>query len=463
MKPKLLLPLLACFGFINANATIIPVPGTFQQIQSAIDAAYDGDTVVVAPGTYFENINFRGKKIMVTSLYYLAEDTAYITGTIINGSMPAHPDTGSCVIFSSGEDSTSILQGFKITGGTGTKWTDIHGAGVYREGGGILIELSSPVVRHNYITGNSATNVAGVISAGGGGIRVGDGNPSIVHNLITYNESRYGAGIVLNYTGAVIRNNIIAINSGGQDYYGGSGIWILGNLASTPKIIENNTIVNNQSVLANGTGGILVWQAADVTALNNIIYGNTPTLQIRTISAAPQVSFSNVQGGFSGTGNIDADPLFLPYSYQLQSSSPCIDAGDSDPMYADLEDLFNPGNALYPSLGQLRNDMGAFGGQHADIQVSPYANPVGIEEPNNDHPIQIFPNPFIHTSMLLFDHELRNASVVLYDVRGREVQQYTGISGKFATIRREGITSGLYMIVVMENNRVLVRERMVIR
>src|SRR5688572_25844396 len=217
MKTKLPLLLISLLFVVIAQASVITVPGNFNTIQEAIIASSSGDTVIVTPGTYFENINFRGKNIVVTSLFYITGDISYIISTIINGSNPIHQDTASCVIFNSGEDSGAILQGFTITGGTGTVWFDIHGAGVFREGGGILIEGSSPVIRHNYITGNHVTDMTGVVSTGGGGIRVGDGNPEITNNVITLNQARYGAGLVLNYSGCLIRNNVIASNTGGQD------------------------------------------------------------------------------------------------------------------------------------------------------------------------------------------------------------------------------------------------------
>ena len=72
---------------------------------------------------------------------------------------------------------------------------------------------------------------------------------------------------MLNYATGVIRNNIIYKNNGGEDY-GGSGIWTV---AAGDSLIENNTIIENHSVLP--AGGILVWSTS-VTARNNIIWGN---------------------------------------------------------------------------------------------------------------------------------------------------------------------------------------------
>ena len=81
-----------------------------QSIQAGIDAAANTDTVLVQPGTYFENINFSGKLITVASLYLTTADSIYISSTILDGSY-----TASVVVFESGEDSTAVLNGFSIS------------------------------------------------------------------------------------------------------------------------------------------------------------------------------------------------------------------------------------------------------------------------------------------------------------------------------------------------------------
>jgi len=73
---------------IKARGGIIAVPRDYVTIQAAINAAVNGDTVLVSPGTYFENINFRGKNIVVASDYILTSDPSSIKNTIINGSAP---------------------------------------------------------------------------------------------------------------------------------------------------------------------------------------------------------------------------------------------------------------------------------------------------------------------------------------------------------------------------------------
>jgi hypothetical protein len=393
MKSRCTFILALFISTFSLRAAIIEVPGDFPTIQAALNNSASGDTIVVSPGTYFENINFHGKNVFLTSLYYLEADTSYISTTIIDGGSPVNTDTASCVMFCSGEDSTAVIQGFTVTGGGGTKWTDIHGAGIYREGGGILVELSSPSILHNVITGNACTDMSGVVSTGGGGIRVGDSNPNIKGNRISFNQARYGAGVVLNYTGCRMLNNVIASNTGGQEFFGGSGIWIYSNLSGKPKLIVNNTIVNNTSELTSGTGGISVWSATAVIIKNNIIYSNLPALQVKTSSATPLVTYSDIQGGYAGTGNIDENPQFDPESYLLGPGSLCIDAGDTAAVFNDVEDPGNPGLALFPSRGNTRNDIGAYGGPFASIL--PYFQTItGVDGiPSGDRKVLLYPNP----------------------------------------------------------------------
>jgi hypothetical protein len=356
---RLLLLFCPGFGFcIQLHATILNVPAQYPTIQAAMQAAVDGDTVLVAPGTYYGPVYFRGKKVVLASQYLLTNNISYIHSTIIDGSTPPNPDSSSCVFIVNNEDTNAVLVGFTLTRGKGTKWLDEHGAGLYREGGGILTQYSSPKIMHNIIVDNEAINASGVTSAGGGAIRVGDGNPRIINNIIMDNRGRYGAGIVLNYTGAIVKNNIIARNNGGQDF-GGSGIWIYAN-GPAAKLVENNTIVGNSSSLDGG--GVLVWNTS-ATLKNNIIWGNTapqgPQIRLRP-GGSVTVSYCDVQDGWTGTGNINVDPQFRDTSHYLQATSQCVDAGDTSAQYNDPEDPLDPGRALYPSLGGLRNDIGAY-------------------------------------------------------------------------------------------------------
>jgi len=141
----------------------------YYTIQEAIDAALNGETILVYPGTYYENILFDGKDITVRSTD--PSDPAIVSATIIDGG-----EKGSVVKFV-GND-TSTLKGFTIQNGD----TSI--------GGGINIMESSPTIIGNTITDNAAT-------VKGGGIFVyGNSSPIIQDNYIMGNEvGWHGGGI----------------------------------------------------------------------------------------------------------------------------------------------------------------------------------------------------------------------------------------------------------------------------
>jgi hypothetical protein len=142
-----------------------PEPYHYPTIQSAIDEADDGDVVKVLDGTYTENIDFKGKAIVVRSNDNSPEDT------FIDGGM-----NGPCVRFVNSEGRDSVLKGFSIINGSGEYWVD-SGIKARSVGGGIYGYLVGPTIKNCDIYDNELleiwTGSPPVWTSEGGGIYIG--------------------------------------------------------------------------------------------------------------------------------------------------------------------------------------------------------------------------------------------------------------------------------------------------
>ena len=252
---KYLITLLLSFVFCllsSALGGIIQVPQDQPGIQAGINAAFPGDTVLVADSTYYENIDFKGKAIIVASYFLMDGDTTHINNTIIDGSQPSDPNKGSVVSFVSGEDTTSVICGFTITGGSGTFYSPTSA----QVGGGVFCNNSGCKAVANKIINN---NVTGPAVRGGGFAAIPFGNSAnvvlkdnlIAHNIATADTYQsYGGGVYLNCY-ARIDSNLISYNSsisnaGSGNYKTmGGGIACIQSPYSREIIMENNLITHN--------------------------------------------------------------------------------------------------------------------------------------------------------------------------------------------------------------------------
>lgn len=256
-KFLLLIPVMVCF-IIETSAQVIHIPSDVPTIQSGIDSASTGDTVLVAEGTYYENINFKGKAITVASQFILDGDTSHISKTIIDGSQSANPDTASVVIMCSGEDTTSLLMGFTLTGGSGTISKGWY-IGISICGGGVFILNSGGKIIYNTIEGNHLNDPENKI-----GSTLGPGILARVNH---------------NHT-AIIRNNIIRNNSSISGAHWGGGISLFGGRM----LVEKNSILNNTlNGLSWYTAGAGIWHQREsevegvieeIIIRDNMIVGN---------------------------------------------------------------------------------------------------------------------------------------------------------------------------------------------
>jgi len=237
-----------CVGITYSG--IIHVPAQQPTIQAGINAAADGDVVLVAEGTYFENINFLGKKITLASHFYLDQQKIHIKKTIIDGSKATDPAFGSVVSFISGEDTNSVLYGFSITGGSGTI-TEFPGLPPICQGGGILCSFSGARIIHNRIINNKAGNSRWGI---GGGLSTG---PPFFPAYIIVEENEF------------IGNEA---SGPGQALGGGASF------CSSGKVLNNLFEKNLAYSLTNASGGggldVQSWDPAEPPLHEVIISGN---------------------------------------------------------------------------------------------------------------------------------------------------------------------------------------------
>jgi len=207
----------------------------FDMIQEGIDHALDGDTVLVAPGTYIENVIFPAKEITVKSDQ--GPGVTFIDGN----------QAGSTLTFEPGGVVDSVLDGFSIVNGYA------------EDGGGIHCWDSDATIINNTITQNHAVD-------SGGGINCLGSDASITENTITGNTTGvYGGGIKCQWGNETIMGNMITDNTASLD---GGGIHCFSSHAS----ITYNTIKGN--IACRDSGGISC-KSSDVVILNNVIEMNT--------------------------------------------------------------------------------------------------------------------------------------------------------------------------------------------
>jgi len=212
------------------------VPHEFETIQEAINASEDGDTVFVHRGEYEENIDFEGKNILVIGN---PEDP---TEVIINGN-----GNGTTVTISNNEQDESVLEGFTITGGSGTR---LELNGNRPSGGGILIIDASPVISNCIIEGNE---LAEADSRRGGGIAIWRNSEPVIRDcIIRDNEAGDGGGISVSFGCLVTLDNVEIINNSAfdGDDSDGAGIYVRGTGN------ENDPHINMTDCRISGNDGV---------------------------------------------------------------------------------------------------------------------------------------------------------------------------------------------------------------
>jgi hypothetical protein len=393
VKPiQLLSSVLALVAAPCVLASTIRVPKDQPTIQAGINAAKNGDTVLVSPGKYVENINFNGKAITVMS----AEGPKI---TIIDGGTVA-----PVVVFTTNEDTHSVVNGFTLQNGQGgisinsaspTLINNVIKNNTALNGGGIGVVDGSPVIAGSLIGGNSA-------QFGGGVFISGESKAQIIHNTVSNNSSGWGGAFGLNGAGKVfIEDNQIL---GNDATLMGGGFWIVN---EADEIIVQNLIANNWAPSGSQVYSVIPQSSLGFRLINNTIVSATPgsighptsdaaviadgfntnVLIVNNIIFAPLdgaallcnpdyqygppivqnndafntlgLSYGDSCAGMDGTqGNISGNPEFVGLGkipYELQPTSPAINAGTNSAPDLPKKDL-----AGHPRIVGGTIDIGAY-------------------------------------------------------------------------------------------------------
>ena len=374
--------------FVNWSATGLNT-GTswadaFTSLETALDAAQPSDEIWVAAGIYTptdrlvpgdpRSATFELRSGVALYGGFTGVETArterdWVTNTVMLSGDIGEPDivadNAYHVVYSSNVISTTVFDGFTVIAGNASGSTDFQqrGGGMYNAGG-------SPVIRHSVFTRNYAIF--------GGGL-YNDNTSQVLHDVtIQHNTARRSGGGVMNATGdvlllnAVFRDNTTELVDGGAIYnYYAHDVRIINSLfidnvahkdggvmfnEVTDPILINCTLSRNTSQAERTY--LYNWGGSHITITNSILWGNSDALGDNTIFGAVDIAHSVVQGGWSGTGNLDSNPQFVDAAtgdFRLRTSSPALDAGDNTAVLSDTLDLDGDGDLSEPIPFDLDN------------------------------------------------------------------------------------------------------------
>ncbi len=292
-------------------------------ITYAISQASDGSTILVAAGHYFENVELSAKQVTIRGGYTIsgaewlpASGTTTVDGNQLGRTFVVH------------DESVVALEDMTITGGVAPDDNCI--------GGGVQVTNGSATLRRTIVEGNKAMcagDQGTFVGAGGGLNAVFDEGPAsliVEDSYILDNQAGdHGSAVGMDQVNVILTNVVIA-----------------GNNRNVLAVGTSELTLVNSSVVDNSTEGSAVLDfnsASSIMMLNSVIW-NSGTVDCGGGGSTCNFTYSDIEEGWPGTGNIAADPLFVGGGdYRLGPLSPCIDAGtDAGAPGHDLDGMPRP-------------------------------------------------------------------------------------------------------------------------
>ena len=449
------------------------VPDDYPTIQAAVDAAGDGDTVLIADGVYSGpgNIDIQWDATIKHLVIMSENGRDHCTIDCVQ--------EGRGLTLDSGQDARDVIDGLTIING-----------GEVEAGGAILIDATSPRIINCSLLDNTCYGDM-ILYYGGGAIMVnGNAHPVIQGNIIRGNFGHQGGGGISFSEGAsgLLENNIIDRNEtlsdgGGIALHYNSNPLIINNLiinnfasgsngggiytsTSSPAIINNTIAFNTTSIeyYPGKGGGISIYGNPFPVIRNCIIWNNVSEFDAMNIDFYRNdwldISYCNVENDLGHIfdlkpyTNIDSIPGFIDPdngNFQLAGNSPCINMGTPD-----TTGLFLPSTDLSGNgrIHEGRIDIGAY----ENIGATNTLTSMGGTD------FQLYPNPSSGVLVLESCEDTGHDDLVVWisNTRGEIVwEEKIDAAKKRILVDISNQPVGIYLLTITSGQSVLFSQKVV--